>query len=307
MPGLEDVRPARVGSHLDPPGVAADRRDLLAVDPVERLERQARRVAAGVAAPVVAREPILHLTGADDHEVGAPHADALRPRRAVEVGDRDAVAVGQERDALPAGHVEQHAAPHHLAREILDAVLVGAPAVDERGGVPVPHLLAEEHVGQRVPLGRGLGRQVDRVVRVPETRRDVVLAGHRVGAGRQHLVHGVPASAEDPALRPVLVQAQAEPEHLAPLDQPRRAHDVLGRHVVENPELVVRPPLAPVLELFGLLQHVLARQLRHGVVSLRVGLPSLLTLPRMWWAEQESCYHGGAARRRVARGGGFAR
>src|SRR3989454_2614106 len=37
-----------------------------------------------------------------------------------------------------------------------------------------------------------------------------VLAGHRVGAGRQHLVHGVPASAEDPALRPVLVQAQAE-------------------------------------------------------------------------------------------------
>src|SRR5882672_12214077 len=76
VPGLEDVRPARVGSHLDPPGVAADRGDLLAVDPVERLERQARRVAARVAAPVVAREPILHLTRADDHEVGAPHGDA---------------------------------------------------------------------------------------------------------------------------------------------------------------------------------------------------------------------------------------
>src|SRR2546425_630686 len=168
VPGLEDVRPGRVGSHLDPPGVAADRRDLLGVDPVQGLEGQSGRIAAGVAAPVVARQAVLHLARADDDEVG-----------------------------------------------------------------------------------------------VSQARRDVVLAGDGVGARRQHLVHRVPAPPEDTALRAVLVEVEAEPEHPALLHQPGGVHDVLGRDVVEDAELVVRTPFAPVLELLGLFQNVVSGQLRH--------------------------------------------
>src|SRR5215510_6415044 len=36
--------------------------------------------------------------------------------------------------------------------------------------------------------------------------------------------------------------------------------------------------------------------------DLQRALPGPLTQPRMWWAEQESCYDDCAARRRVARG-----
>src|SRR5213593_445066 len=279
VPGLEDVRPGRVGSHLDPPGVAADRRDLLGVDPVQGLEGQSGRVAAGVPTPVVARQAVLHLTRADDDEVGASHGDPLRSGRAVEVGDRDRVAVREIRDALVSGHVEQHAPADHLVRELLDAVLVGAAAVDQRGRIAVPHLLADEDVRQRIPLGGGLRRQVDRVVGVAQTRRDVVLAGDRVGARRQHLVHGVPASPEDTALRAVLVEVEAEPEHLALLHQPGGVHDVLGRDVVEDAELVVRTPFAPVLELLGLFQDIVSGQLRHWF-SLPAPLAQPFTPPR---------------------------
>src|SRR5437870_3557322 len=126
VPGLEDVGPGRVGAYLDPPGVAADRGDLLGVDPVQGLEGQAGRIAARVAAPLVPGQAILQLAGPDDHEIGAPDADPLRSGRAVEVGGRDRVAVREIRDAFVSSHVEQHAPAHHPVRELLDTVLVGA-------------------------------------------------------------------------------------------------------------------------------------------------------------------------------------
>src|SRR5262245_29466466 len=129
VPGLEDVGPGIVRANLDAPGVATDARDLLAVDPVDRLEGQAGRVAAGVAAPLAAREPVFHLPGADDHEVAAPYGDVLRARRGVELGDRDPVAVRETSDALPARDVQQHTSPDHLVREFVDAVLVGVALV----------------------------------------------------------------------------------------------------------------------------------------------------------------------------------
>ena len=155
-----------------------------------------------------------------------------------------------------AGDVEQHAAPDHLADRVLDAALVGAAAVDQAGVVAVPHLLAEEDVGQRVPLGGALGRQMERVVGVAQARRLVVLAGDRVGAGREHGVDRVPAAAPQARLRPLLVEREAEREDLAAPHQARRGDDRLGRDEVERADLVVRPPPAPVLEPLRLLEHV---------------------------------------------------
>src|SRR5262249_57037099 len=89
VPGLEHVRLGVVRADLDPPGVAADARDLPAMDPVQRLEGQARRGTARIAAPLALSQAILHLSRADDHKVGASYLDALRTRGPIEVGDRD--------------------------------------------------------------------------------------------------------------------------------------------------------------------------------------------------------------------------
>ena len=99
-------------------------------------------------------------------------------------------------------------------------------------------------------------------------RRHVVLAGDGIGARRQHLVQWVPASAEEAALRTVLVEIETEPEDLAPPHQSGGVDDVLGRDVVEDAQLVLGTPFAPVLELLGLLQHVRLGQLCHGLSAL---------------------------------------
>src|SRR5262249_42369223 len=163
VPGLEHVRLGVVRADLDPPGVAADGRDLPTMDPVQRLEGQTRRGTAGIATPLALPQAILHLSRTDDHEVGASYLDALRVRGPVEVGDRDGIPVIETVDAFVAGHVEEHAPADHLVRELLDAVLVRSAAVDERGRISVPHLVAEEHVRQRIPLRSGLRRQIDGV------------------------------------------------------------------------------------------------------------------------------------------------
>jgi hypothetical protein len=94
-----------------------------------------------------------------------------------------------------------------------------------------------------------------------------VLAGHGISARRQHLVQRVPASAEKAALRPVLVEIETEPKDLALPNQLGGVDDVLGRDVVQDAQLVVGAPLAPVLEILGLLQHIGLRQACHGLSS----------------------------------------
>src|ERR1051325_6616807 len=54
-----------VRPHLHAPGVGADRRNLLVLAPVAVLELDARRVAAGIAAPLLLLQAALHLPGAD--------------------------------------------------------------------------------------------------------------------------------------------------------------------------------------------------------------------------------------------------
>src|SRR5690606_2379949 len=97
-----------VRPHLDAPGVGADRRDLLLVAPVAVLELDARRVAAGIAAPVLLGVAALHLAGADDDEVALADLDVLRARTLVEFVVGDAFAVLEPVDAAEAGDVEQH-------------------------------------------------------------------------------------------------------------------------------------------------------------------------------------------------------
>src|SRR5207237_4430674 len=61
VPGLEDVRPRVVGADLDAPRVAADRGDLLAVDPFQALEGQPGSVSARIAAPLALLQPVFPL------------------------------------------------------------------------------------------------------------------------------------------------------------------------------------------------------------------------------------------------------
>src|SRR5262249_53564480 len=67
-----------VRPHLDAPGVRADRRDLSFLAPIAVLEFHSRRVAAGIAAPFARLQPLLHLAGADDHEIAAADFHVLR-------------------------------------------------------------------------------------------------------------------------------------------------------------------------------------------------------------------------------------
>src|ERR1041385_5293360 len=96
-----------VGPYFAAPGVGTDRRDVLFADPVAGLEGQPRRVAAGIAAPVLAFEAALLMAGAHDHEIALPYLDALLRRAVVELGIADGVAVVQRVHAFVAGDVEQ--------------------------------------------------------------------------------------------------------------------------------------------------------------------------------------------------------
>src|SRR5262249_30020757 len=124
VPRLVDAFLALVRADLAAPGVARQRCELGALDPVERLEREARRVAARIAVPAADLLAALHLSGAHDDVVAALDVDALLLRGVVEILAGDAVAVLERLDALEARDVEQHAATDHLVLGLLDAALL---------------------------------------------------------------------------------------------------------------------------------------------------------------------------------------
>src|SRR5262245_8070206 len=94
VPGLVRLG-GLVRPDFDAPGVGADRRDLLVLAPVAVLELDARRIAAGVAAPLLLLQAALHLAGADDDEVAAPDRDVLVLGALVELVIGDGIAVLQ--------------------------------------------------------------------------------------------------------------------------------------------------------------------------------------------------------------------
>src|SRR3954469_4780540 len=77
VPGLVDARLGFVRPHLAAPGVGGERGELGALDPGERLEGEARSVAAGIAVPAPGLELRLHLAGAHDDEITAAQLDLL--------------------------------------------------------------------------------------------------------------------------------------------------------------------------------------------------------------------------------------
>ena len=131
---------------------------------------------------------------------------------------------------------------------MLDAEHGEAAAVDQLGVMAVVALVLEEDVPERVPVRRALHAQHDGVVGVADLV-PVLLAGDRVGAGRQHLVDRIEAAAEQAGLRPRAIERNAERERLALLDELGRGDDVLGLQQVQRADLVFLAPAAPVRQL----------------------------------------------------------
>jgi hypothetical protein len=267
VPGLVDAGLGLVGPHLAAPGVARERGKLGALDPLECFEREAGRVAAGIAVPAARVELGLHLPRANDDEVAAPDFDALALRRGIEVGAGDAIAVFQHLPAEGARHVEENAAADHPRLGLLDAALLRARRGHLAAIVAIPHGILVEHMAEAVPLRAALQRHHHHVVgganaaMVEDTR-----VGIRPRA--QHGMQGIDAAHGGIlALRPlraVLVEVERERDHLALAHEPRGRDDVPGRCVIERPDLVVGSPPAPVLVFFGRFGQVLAGELARG-------------------------------------------
>ncbi len=261
MPGLVDAALGIVRPHLAAPSVAGERGKLGARHPFQRLEREARRIAAGIAVPASGLEAALHLPGAHDDIVSALHRHALGLGGGVEVSAGDAIAVVEALLAERARHVEEDAAADHLVLGLLDPALLRAGRGHLAAVVAVPHILLIEHVAEPVPLGPALERHRDHVVGGADATL-VEHAGIGVGAGAQHGVDRIGAPHRRigalGALRTGMVEIERERDHLAFTHQLRRRDDVLRAGIVERADLVIRPPLAPVLVFLRRIAEVLA-------------------------------------------------
>ena len=250
MPGLVDALLALVGPHFAAPGVAGKRRQFRALDPFQRFEREAGRVAARIAVPASSLDAAFHLAGAHDHVIAALERDALLFCRLVEVDAGHAVAVIERFHALEARHVEQHAAADHLVLGLLDAALLRAGAGHLAAVVTVPHIVFVEDVAEPVPLRSALQRHGHHVVGGADAAL-VEHAGIGVGAGADHGVDRIGAPHRRifalGALRPGMVEVERKRDHLALLDQLGGGDDVLRRGVIERADFVGRAPFAPVL------------------------------------------------------------
>ena len=179
-----------------------------------------------------------------------PICDVLLLGAFVELVVGDAFAVLEPVDAADGARCRAARRGRPSCCGVLDAEHGEAARVDQLGVVAVVGLVLVEDVAERIPMRRALHAEVQRVVGVADLV-PVLLAGDGVGAGREHLVDRIEAAAEQAGLRAVAVERNAEREHLAGADQARRLDDVLGRDVVERPDLVVLAPAAPVPKLLG--------------------------------------------------------
>ena len=241
---------AFVRTHLDAPGVGADRRDLLVLAPVAILELDARRIAAGIAAPFAFGVAAFHLAGAHDDEIALADLDILLLGALVEFVVGNAFAVLQPVDAAEARNVQKHAAADHLVARVLDAENAETLGVDQVRVMAVIGFVLVEDVAERVPMRRALHAQHDGVVGITQVV-PVLPPGGGVGAGGQHLVNRVEAAAEQAVLRTLGIERHAQREHLAGSDQLGGVDDVLRRDVIERADMVFLAPAAPVGQLLG--------------------------------------------------------
>ena len=228
------------GDHLDGARVAGDRGDLPRVEPLDAGDAEPRHLPHVALAVAVAREH-GEVPGAEEEDVAALGAHALGALGGLEVGRGDHFARSQSLHAARTRQVEEDAARHDAARELVDRVARGAGGAERGRGHAVVEPAVVVDVRQAVPLGRALERHADRVVRVAGT----VGIGAQAAVDRRHGVDRVraPALAD---LRPVGAEGEAQAEDRAPPDARRRAaHDVRGDEV-DGAALVVRAPAPPV-------------------------------------------------------------
>src|SRR5262249_2207597 len=164
VPRLVDALFAFVRPHLAAPSIAGEGCEFRALDPVQRLESEARRIAAGIAVPASRLPAAFHHAGAYDNEIATFDCNTLFARGLVEVGAGDAVTVIKGVDGVEARHVKQHAAADHLVLSLLDAAFLRARARPLATIVAVPHVIFVEHVTEPVPLGTALQRHRYHVV-----------------------------------------------------------------------------------------------------------------------------------------------
>jgi len=143
----------------------------------------------------------------------------------------------------------------HSGRHLALEVLRMTPSIDSRESMLASSAVSSTCRRRRCwpnaasPMRGALHAEVQRVVGIADLV-PVLLAGDRVGAGRQHLVDRVEA-ARTGRLRALAIERDSEREHLAGLDELRRVRDVLRRDVIERADVVVLAPAAPVGELLG--------------------------------------------------------
>src|SRR3546814_7657162 len=114
----------RIRRHLDRPVVGAEQHRVLFGEPERRTDPDP---GAGFHVARVVLGPELAPARVDDDRVAGLDRGALLLQRGFEILDRDLVIVGQHLDALQAGHVDEHAAPHQHAA-LVDAELPEARA-----------------------------------------------------------------------------------------------------------------------------------------------------------------------------------
>src|SRR5262249_14785823 len=100
VPGLVDPLFAFVRPHLAAPSIAGEGCEFRALDPVQRLESEARRIASGIAVPAPRLRAAFHHAGAYDNEIATLDRNTLFARSLVEVSAGDAVTVIKGVDAL---------------------------------------------------------------------------------------------------------------------------------------------------------------------------------------------------------------
>ena len=74
-----------VGSDLTAPGICADRRNLILLDPVAGFKSETGRIPTAVTSPVVSSEASLLMAGSDDKKIGCAYLNALRLCRSVKI------------------------------------------------------------------------------------------------------------------------------------------------------------------------------------------------------------------------------
>src|SRR5437870_5546545 len=307
MPGLVDAAFGVVRPYLASPGVACERREFGACHPFEGVEGKARCISARIAVPTPDLEATLHLAGAHDDVVAALDGHPLRFGCAVEILAGDTVTILERLLAERARDVEEDAAAHHLVLGLLDAALLRAGRGHFAAVVTVPHVAFVEDVTEPIPLRAALERHGHHVISGPDAAF-VEHTGIGIGAGADHGMDRIGAPHRRiiafGALRASVVEVKRKRDDLAFAHEPCRGDDVFRTRIVERADLVVRPPLAPVLVFLGRVAQVLACDFlgRHGDSFFLRGLEELASgeLERLWARPRDWVFTARRARAMIA-------